>query len=117
MHLLGLIGNPLGHSRSPELFSQIFKKEGISDWQYRLFPLHSINDLPRLLEKHPDLRGFNVTIPYKTEILPFLNEISQEAREVGAVNTVSIRRNDNNYFCTCRHKQRFKSKDICIESG
>lgn len=117
MHLLGLIGNPLGHSRSPELFSQIFKKEGISDWQYHLFPLHSINDLPRLLEKHPDLRGFNVTIPYKTEILPFLNEISQEAREVGAVNTVSIRRNGNNYFLTGYNTDVFGFESLLVSAG
>lgn len=97
MPLLGLIGNPLSHSRSPELFSEFFRKEGAPDWEYRLFPLQSINDLPSLLEKHPDLRGFNVTIPYKTAIIPFLDEISPEAREVGAVNTVSIVRKNSRY--------------------
>ena len=93
MYLLGLIGNPLGHSRSPQLFSDIFRKEFLNNWEYRLFPLQNINELPTLLETNPDLRGFNVTIPYKTAIIPFLDEISPEALEVGAVNTVTIRRN------------------------
>lgn len=97
MPLLGLIGNTLGHSRSPELFSQIFQKEGITEWEYRLFPLQSIVELPGLIEKQPHLRGFNVTIPYKTAIIPYLNEISPEAKEVEAVNTVCVLRNGNSY--------------------
>ena len=100
MHLLGLIGNPLGHSRSPELFAQIFQKEGITDYEYRLFPLQSISELTELIEKQTDLCGFNVTIPYKTAIIPYLDKLSPEALEVGAVNTVSIRRNDNSYSLT-----------------
>lgn len=117
MPLLGLIGNPLGHSRSPELFSQIFQKEGITDWEYRLFPLHSINDLPALIKIQPDLQGFNVTIPYKSEIIPYLNEISPEAFEVGAVNTVRIRRNGSNYSLTGYNTDVFGFESLLISAG
>lgn len=117
MPLLGLIGNPLGHSRSPELFSQIFQKEGITDWEYRLFPLHSINDLPALIKNQPDLQGFNVTIPYKSEIIPYLNEISPEAKAVGAVNTVRIRRNGSNYSLTGYNTDVFGFESLLLSAG
>ncbi len=117
MHLLGLIGNPIGHSRSPELFSQIFKKEGITDWEYRLFPLQTINDLPAILENYTDLRGFNVTIPYKTEVIPFLNEVSSEALEIGAVNTVSVRRNGSNYSLIGYNTDVFGFESLLLSAG
>jgi shikimate dehydrogenase len=117
MHLLGLIGNPIGHSRSPELFSQIFKKEGITDWEYRLFPLQTINDLPAILENYTDLRGFNVTIPYKTEVIPFLNEVSSEALEIGAVNTVSVRRNGSKYSLIGYNTDVFGFESLLLSAG
>lgn len=117
MHLLGLIGNPIGHSRSPELFSQIFQKEGITDWEYRLFPLQSISELPSLIEKQLDLCGFNVTIPYKTTIIPYLNKISPEALEVGAVNTVRIRRNGSNYSLTGYNTDVFGFESLLLSAG
>ncbi|MBM3399676.1 MAG: shikimate dehydrogenase [Bacteroidetes bacterium] len=117
MHLLGLIGNPLGHSRSPELFSQIFRREGVTDWEYRLFPLQNIKDLPGLLEKRTELRGINVTIPYKTEIIPYLDEISAEALEVGAVNTVSIRRNGSHYSLIGYNTDVFGFEELLLSAG
>lgn len=96
MPLLGLIGNPLSHSRSPELFGEIFRRESLKNWNYNLFPLSNIKLLPELIAAHPELCGFNVTIPYKTDIIPFLDQISIEAEEIGAVNTVRIERNKNN---------------------
>jgi shikimate dehydrogenase len=95
MPLLGLIGTPLGHSKSPELFADIFRQENLVDWEYRLFPLSHINDLTELIENQPTLIGLNVTIPYKTEILPLLDHIAPDALELGAVNTISIRRKDS----------------------
>jgi shikimate dehydrogenase len=95
MPLLGLIGTPLSHSKSPELFANIFQKEGLIDWEYRLFPLSNIHELKELIEKHPALHGLNVTIPYKTDILPLLDHIAPDALELGAVNTISIRRKDS----------------------
>lgn len=90
---LGLIGWPLGHSQSPEYFDAKFRRLGI-EGSYSLFPLEHIEELPELISDHPGLRGFNVTIPYKQAILPYLSRISPEAEAIGAVNTVSIERRD-----------------------
>lgn len=92
MRLFGLIGFPLSHSFSANYFSRKFVKEQISEVEYRHFPLSSISLLTELIEKQPDLQGFNITIPYKIEVLPFLNEISEEAAAIGAVNCVRITR-------------------------
>lgn len=91
MKLFGLIGYPLGHSRSPEIWNHKFETEGI-DARYNLYPLPSVSDIVPLTEGTPSLCGFNVTVPYKTEIIPYLYSLSQEASEAGAVNTVLIER-------------------------
>lgn len=88
---LGLIGNPLGHSSSPLLFADIFSRDGV-EGSYSLFPLHTIADLPELLNNHPLLAGFNVTIPYKQAVIPYLDDMSDEAQAIGAVNTVLVDR-------------------------
>ncbi len=92
MKILGLIGYPLTHSYSPAYFSKKFANEGIDNFTYQLFPLRSIEELPELLEKEPHLIGFNVTIPYKSAIIPYLHTLSEEARKIGAVNTVFVNR-------------------------
>ena len=86
---LGLIGEKLGHSLSPEIHQKIFEKLGICG-TYNLLPIARMNlkdTVETLLES---MDGFNVTIPYKTDIMPFLDEISPEARTIGAVNTVAV---------------------------
>ena len=88
----GLIGFPLAHSFSPAYFKDKFQREGLADYRYEAFPLSSIELLPELLAQHPDLCGFNVTIPYKEQIIPYLDEINEAAREIGAVNCVVIQR-------------------------
>jgi shikimate 5-dehydrogenase len=88
--LYGLIGFPLGHSFSARYFTEKFQRENLSGYEYRNFPLESIRELPAMLENHPGLLGFNVTIPYKQEVIPFLTALSAEAREIGAVNCVKI---------------------------
>lgn len=88
--LLGLIGNSLQHSLSPKLFKDIFEKEGRSDFSYHLYPLLSISEFPELIKKESNLIGLNVTIPYKTSVIPYLDELSVEAKEIGAVNTIVI---------------------------
>lgn len=87
--MYGLIGYPLGHSFSAGFFNDKFKREGI-DEHYSLFPIENINELPVLIKEHPDLHGLNVTIPYKEKVIPFLSELSDDAREIGAVNVVAI---------------------------
>jgi len=92
MRLFGLIGYPLSHSFSAKYFAEKFATENISDAEYHLFPLEDISMLPHLITKQPDLKGFNVTIPNKVAILPYLDEISEAAKAVGAVNCVKIAR-------------------------
>lgn len=87
--MYGLIGNPLGHSFSADFFNKKFEREGI-DEHYSLFPLENIGELTPLLASNPGLKGLNVTIPYKRQVIPFLSEISDAAREIGAVNVIKI---------------------------
>ena len=90
MRLYGLIGYPLQHSFSEKYFTEKFKRENINNSKYTLFPLKCIDELPYLLDTNPNLRGFNVTIPYKEKIIPFLDDIHHDAKIIGAVNTVKI---------------------------
>ncbi len=88
--LYGLIGYPLSHSFSPGFFAEKFLREGIRDSEYRAFPLESIGEFPALLEREPNLRGLNVTIPYKQAILPYLHAVQKDAAAIGAVNTIKF---------------------------
>lgn len=85
----GLIGYPLLHSFSPGYFKEKFAKAEI-DAVYRLFPLANIKKLPQLLAKYPSLSGLNVTIPYKEQVIPFLDDIDNAAKAIGAVNCIKI---------------------------
>lgn len=87
----GLIGYPLAHSFSKRYFTEKFSNEAIAA-VYELYPIEDIQLLPDLLESEPLLLGLNVTIPYKKAVLHFMDELSSEAREIGAVNTISIQR-------------------------
>ena len=89
-HLYGLIGYPLSHSFSKRYFSEKFRREGIEGCRYELFPLESIEQFPALLSAHPNLRGINVTIPYKQQVMAYLDELDEGAAEVGAVNTIKV---------------------------
>jgi shikimate dehydrogenase len=90
MRLFGLIGYPLGHSFSKKYFTSKFEAEGITDSRYELFPIEHISALPSLLSGHPDLCGLNVTIPYKEQVLPYLDEPGETAR-IGACNCILVR--------------------------
>ncbi len=90
MKLYGLIGYPLGHSLSKKYFSNKFQTEGLKDCRYDLFPIPSIVDLPSLINSNPFLRGLNVTIPYKQQVLEYVTEITSAVREIGATNTIKI---------------------------
>ena len=100
LRLFGLIGYPLGHSFSRSYFSEKFQREGLGNCRYELFPIPTIEDLPALIDSHPGLEGLNVTIPYKTAILPYLTYAGPEIREIGAVNTVLIREGERLGFNT-----------------
>jgi shikimate dehydrogenase len=86
----GLIGESLNHSFSKSYFEQKFKTLGLYNYSYTNFELKGIDELLPLLESNNSLKGFNVTIPYKEKIIPFLHAISPEAKEIGAVNCVHI---------------------------
>lgn len=92
MRLFGLIGYPLGHSWSADYYNARFLQEGITDANYRLFPIHTLEELPILFERHTDLAGLNVTIPFKEMIFPMLGETDPTAQEIGSVNVVLISR-------------------------
>jgi len=93
MRRFGLIGNPLSHSFSRNYFQEKFTREHLTDCDYDLFPLASIDELPELLASYPDLCGLNVTVPFKERILPFLQHIDPIAQSIGAVNCVRIESN------------------------
>lgn len=88
MKRFGLIGKPLIHAASALYFAEKFSREGIVDCRYDLYELDAICDLNRLLNDTPELCGFNVTIPFKQQILPLLDALAPEAERIGAVNCV-----------------------------
>ena len=88
MKTYGLIGYPLGHSFSKKFFTEKFEKEGLTDHQYLNFEIESITLFPEIFQEHPDIMGLNCTIPYKQQVMQYLDEIDEETRIVGAVNTI-----------------------------
>lgn len=93
MRHFGLIGFPLGHSFSASFFLKKFKEEEI-DAEYRNFPLQRIEEFKTLVEREGTLVGLNVTVPYKQEIISFLDSLSPTAEAIQAVNTISFNRKD-----------------------
>lgn len=89
MQKYGLIGYPLKHSFSIEYFNEKFSSENI-DAQYVNFEIPEIKDFPEVVEENPDLCGLNVTIPYKEQVIPYLDRLSPNAERIGAVNVIKI---------------------------
>ena len=89
MDKYGLIGFPLGHSFSISYFNQKFADENI-DAVYENFEIPNIDQLVEVLDMNPDLKGLNVTIPYKQKVMDFLDQISPEAHAIGAVNVIKV---------------------------
>lgn len=89
MQKYGLIGYPLKHSFSIGYFNEKFKSEGI-DAEYVNFEIPQISDFMEVIEENPDLCGLNVTIPYKEQVIPFLDEIDKDAVSIGAINVIKI---------------------------
>ena len=90
MKKFGLIGRSLKHSFSPSYFTHKFLQQGLADHIYQAFEIQDIAEFPALLEKNPDLLGLNVTIPFKTDILPFLHEKNPLVDKAGACNCIKI---------------------------
>ena len=89
MDKYGLIGYPLVHSFSISYFNEKFKNEGI-DAVYENYEIPTIEQFPEIIDPNPQLRGLNVTIPYKEKVIGYLDAISPEANEIGAVNVIKI---------------------------
>lgn len=85
----GIIGKKLTHSFSPQFFAAKFHREVI-DAVYATFPLDTIEQFPLLLDQRPNIKGLNVTIPYKKDVIAYLDELDNDAEQVGAVNCVLI---------------------------
>lgn len=91
MKKYGLIGFPLGHSFSAKFFAEKFAKEGL-DARYDNYEMASVEGLRELIAADSELCGLNVTIPHKQAVLPLLDELSPEARAIGAVNVIRVLR-------------------------
>lgn len=94
MDKYGLIGYPLGHSFSMNYFNEKFENEGI-DAEYINFEIPYIEDLTEILDTTPELKGLNVTIPYKEKVISYLDFISPEATDIGAVNVIKVEHKGN----------------------
>ena len=94
MKKYGLTGFPLTHSFSKRYFTEKFETEKI-DSTYDNFEIDNISKFPEIIKNNPELIGLNVTIPYKEQVIPFLDELNDSAREIAAVNTVKIIRSDS----------------------
>ena len=89
-HDFGLIGKNISYSFSRQYFTEKFHKLDLRGYSYQNFDIATIQEIPKIIKKMPNLKGLNVTIPYKEEVLGLLDEIDQEAEEIGAVNTIKI---------------------------
>jgi shikimate dehydrogenase len=94
----GIIGNPLCHSLSPKFFNERFAQKNIAS-EYLKFEISSIEEFPNIIKENPMLVGLNVTIPYKQAVIPYLDELDEHAKAMGAVNVVKVEtREDGSKF-------------------
>lgn len=89
MSRLGLLGKNIEYSFSRSYFSQKFEAEYLP-FSYENFDLEDISEFKNLITNNPDILGLNVTIPYKEQVIPFLDILDKKARKIGAVNTITI---------------------------
>ena len=91
MRKFGLIGFPLGHSFSKKYFTEKFSREGIQGCQFELYPIARIQEFTQLFASEPSLEGLAVTIPYKEQVIPYLDGLDPACAQIGAVNCIRIR--------------------------
>jgi shikimate dehydrogenase len=89
----GIIGKKLSHSFSKSYFEKKFNENNLTDYSYTNFELADISEFPDLIKNNSHLKGLNVTNPYKELVIPYLTELSEEAKEIGAVNCIKIENN------------------------
>src|SRR4051812_38893382 len=93
MQSFGLIGYPLSHSFSKKFFTEKFSRENI-DAYYELYPLTDITQIVALIDSNPGLKGLNVTIPYKKQVIPYLKDATDAVKEMSACNCIRINNGD-----------------------
>lgn len=94
MHKLGLIGKNISYSFSKAYFKNKFEKEQITNVSYDNFDIENIELFPSIMKSTDGIKGFNVTIPYKEAIIPFLDDLDETAKKIGAVNTIKVSKNN-----------------------
>lgn len=114
--VIGVLGFPIEHSKSPDIFSRFFKNEGLTNWSYRKFSHETLSDFIEVLKSDPQITGFNVTIPHKEAILPYLHEVDTKAQRIGAVNTVTVKRNTNGTLCLKGYNTDYHGFKISLET-
>lgn len=92
MAKFGLIGRNIGYSFSKDFFTDKFEKEKRKS-TYHIYDLANIAEIQDILEKNRDIKGLNVTTPYKESVIPYLDRIDKESTEIGAVNTIKFDKN------------------------
>lgn len=126
MTTFGIIGFPLTHSFSKQFFTEKIEREGITDTAFHTFPLTDIAALPALLKDNPTLKGLAVTIPYKEKVLPYVTRLSDEVKQVGAANCITIRGNELTAYNTditgfersfVKHIQPVHKKALVLGTG
>lgn len=86
----GIIGRNISYSFSAQYFTEKFKNLGLHSYKFHVFDIASINSLTEIFKKHPNLKGLSVTIPYKEKIIPLLDDLSEDAKKIKAVNSIKI---------------------------
>ncbi|MGM5469924.1 shikimate dehydrogenase family protein [Flavobacteriaceae bacterium LMO-SS05] len=89
MPKLGLLGKNISYSFSKAHFTKKFADEGLP-FTYENFDIEAVSEFPSILKNNPDLVGLNVTIPYKEQIIPYLDSVDKQAKLIGAVNTITF---------------------------
>jgi len=89
----GLLGKNIGYSFSAGYFAEKFKSLNLEDYEYVNFDIQTIEEFPEIIKSNPNLKGMNVTIPYKEAVIPYLDKISKKAQRIGAVNTIKFTKN------------------------
>jgi len=97
MKRYGLLGYPLTHSFSKRYFTEKFEREEINS-TYENFEIDTIEKFPEVVQNNPEVVGINVTIPYKEQVIPYLDELNDSAREIRAVNTIKVQRKGNEVY-------------------
>jgi len=112
MKKLGLLGKDISYSFSRTYFKKKFEDENINNITYENFDIENIKLFPSIIENTQNLKGLNVTIPYKEQVMPFLDKINKKAKAIGAVNTIRITKK-NQIIINCTPLGTFPNVDAC----